>query len=83
MQYVTLEHVDQYIAHKAQTKKHLFWNVCREVFQFGAIFLAVFLLSTIVVNANLFYHTMKGVFTSARADDVGATLTALTVDSAA
>lgn len=77
MQYITLEHVDQYLARKAQHKKHFFRNVFREVFQFGAIFMAVFLLSTIVVNANLFYHTMKSVFSPARADDAGATLTAL------
>ena len=77
MQYITLEHIDQYLARKAQHKKHFFWNVFREVFQFGAIFLTVFLLSTIIVNANLFYHTMKSVFAPARADDAGATLAAL------
>lgn len=62
MHYVTLEQIDNYIAKKAHSKQYIFWKIVKEVFQFGVVFLAVFLLSTIVVNANLFYHTMKSVF---------------------
>lgn len=78
MHYVTLEHVDEYLAQKAQHKKHFFWHLFKEVFQFGAIFVAVFLLSTIIVNANLFYHTMKNVFSPVVASDVAGSLSALT-----
>lgn len=74
MQYITLEHIDQYIAKKATSKKHFSRNILKEVFQFGAFFLGVFLLSTIVVNANLFYHTMKSVFSPVRADDTASNL---------
>ena len=77
MQYITLEHVDQYLQHKAEGKKQFFRNICKEVFQFGAIFLAVFLLSTIIVNANLFYHTVKNVFAPVKADDTGIVLSTL------
>ncbi len=69
MQYITLEHIDQYIADKIKQKKYLFRNICKEVFQFGAVFLSVFLLSTIIVNANLFYHTVKNIFTPVSADN--------------
>ncbi len=84
MQYITLEHIDQYIARKASHRKSFFvWNILREVFQFGVVFMAVFLLSTIVVNASLFMHTLQGVLSPARADDVGVTLTALSAQALA
>ena len=78
MHYVTLDHIDAYLDKKSHDKTHAFRRICKEVFQFGAIFVAVFLLSTIVVNANLFYHTMKNAFSPVQADDVSATLHSLT-----
>ncbi len=77
MQYITLEHIDEYLARKAYGKKYNFWHICKEVFQFGVVFLAVFLVSTITVNAQLFYHTAQGLFSPVRADDVSATLSTL------
>ena len=78
MQYVTLEHIDSHLAHKAYIRKHFFiWRMCKEIFQFGVVFLGVFLVSTILVNANLFYHTMKSFLVPVRADDVGSALTTL------
>lgn len=75
MHYVTLEQIDQFLKRKASHKKHFFiWNILKEVFQFGVVFLTVFLLSTVVINANLFYHTLKNVFATARADDVTLTM---------
>lgn len=78
MHYVTLTHIDDYLQQKASLKKHFFlWRVAKEIFQFGVVFLSVFLFSTILVNANLFYHTMKNVFVPVRADDITSTLSTL------
>ncbi len=78
MHYVTLEQIDQYIARKAYAKKHFFmWRIAKESFQFGVIFVGVFLFSTIAVNANLFYHTMKNMISPVSAQDVGSTISAL------
>ncbi len=78
MEYITLEQIDEYIAKKALHKKRFFgWNILKEVFQFGVVFVSVFLMSTIVVNANLFLHTLQNVLSPVRAEDVGTTLSAL------
>lgn len=80
MHYVTLEQIDNYLVQKAYMKKHFFvWRLCKEVFQFGVVFLSVFLFSTIIINANLFYHTMKNFLVPVRAEDVGSTLTTMSV----
>ncbi|MBP6910698.1 hypothetical protein KBC03_03795 [Patescibacteria group bacterium] len=82
MHYVTLEQIDHYLVKKAHHKKRFFiWNAAKEVFQFGVVFLTVFLMSTILVNANLFYHTLKNVFATARADDVTIALHTLSAQS--
>lgn len=79
MHYVTLEQIDQYIARKAHARKHQFaWHIAKEACQFGVIFVGVFLFSTIAVNANLFYHTMKNMITPVEAQEIGAAFAGLT-----
>lgn len=85
MHYVTLEHIDEYLTRKAHTYRQFFvWHIFKEVFQFGMVFVAVFLISTITVNANLFYHTMKNIFVPVQAQEYTLTATSSAdVDAAA
>ena len=70
MHYVTLEHIDEYLTRKARAYRQFFvWHMCKELFQFGMVFVAVFLLSTITINANLFYHTMKNLIVPVQAQE--------------
>lgn len=46
-----------------------FSPVLKEIGLFAGIFISVFVISIVFVNANLFYHAVKGVFTEVQAEN--------------